>query len=209
MEEQTIPDLASGAQQYRYQHQGGEAKNPKRFIILVIFALIFIGAVFGVTKFMGVGKEQEVVPSPTPTEILFPTDTPEPTASPPAGGSPTPAATKTPTPPPAGGPTTNPVDKATGLDRSLLSVEVQNGSGKAGAASAVSDLLKGLGYKVTSVGNADSFDYENTVIQVASGKSTYLDLLKKDLSVSYTIGTASATLTASTSADAVVIVGKE
>lgn len=203
MEDQNIPNLASGTQQYRYQRQNESNKSPRRFIFLVLFLLLFVAAIFGVTRFMGLGEDNEKKAEPTssPTEIPFPTDVPTPSPK----ESPTPQVSKTPTPKP----TANPIDKATGLDRSSLSVEVLNGSGKAGVASLASDLLKGLGYKVTSVGNADNFDYENTEIQVASSKSTYLDLLKKDLGNTYTIGTASGTLTASTSADAVVIVGKE
>ena len=56
--------------------------------------LIFAGAVFGVTKFMGVGKEQEVVPSPTPTETPSPTPTTE--ISPNATAAPTETPTESP-----------------------------------------------------------------------------------------------------------------
>src|SRR3989344_5334750 len=111
----------------------------------------------------------------------------------------------TPTPTPKA----DPVDKATGLNREDLTIEVQNGGGVVGAASKGADFLKSLGYHVASTGNADNYDYENTVIKVKSDKSKYLPLLKKDLSANYSVGTSSEDLSASSSADALVIIGKQ
>ncbi len=179
--------------------QGGKKIN-KRFVYLVIAVLIILLAFFGY-KIFGTSKKQDINDAPavsTPTD--FPTSTPEPTLSQP----PTPSPTNTPTPTP----TVNPVDKQTGLNRSKLSVTVQNGSGEAGVAGKASDILKNLGYDVTSTGNADNYDFLNVVIQVKSSDSDFLALLKKDLAGSYTIGTTSADLSSSFSSDAVVIIGK-
>ena len=85
---------------------------------------------------------------------------------------------------------------------------MQNGSGVVGAAKKAADALKELGYGISSTGNADNYDYTNVTIQVKSGKSNFLSLLQKDLGSSYTVGTASADLTVTSSADALVIVGK-
>jgi len=184
-------------------------QSPKksRRLIFIIFVVILIGAlVFGGKRFFG-GKserkdESSVAPTPTIEKIELPTEslieTPIPTVS----------LTPEPTAAPTAKPTVNPVDKATGLDRSTLSVEVQNGSGEVGAASKASEVLKTFGYHVVAIGNADNFNYENTTIKVKSDKSDFLDLLKKDLGFSYTISTTSADLTATSSADALVIVGK-
>jgi hypothetical protein len=87
-------------------------------------------------------------------------------------------------------------------------VTVQNGSGEAGVAGKGADALKRLGYNVTGTGNADNFDYTNVVIQVKNSSSDYLDLLKTDLGLSYTIGTTSADLPDSFSSDALVIIGQ-
>jgi outer membrane biosynthesis protein TonB len=138
----------------------------------------------------------EPTKEPTPTEM--PTDTPEPTGK--TGSTPT----KKPTPQVS----VDPVDKTTKLDRSKLSVEIQNGSGQAGVAGKAADTLKNLGYSVGSTGNADNYDYQGVTISVKSSKSSYLPLLKSDLSSSYTVGSTSATLSNSSSSDAVVIVGK-
>lgn len=175
-------------------------KRSSRFIFLII-AILLIGAlIFAGSKFLGSkGQNTKSSPTPTPTESVFPSDTPTPEVSE------TPGPSNTPTPKP----TTNPVDKATGLDRSDLTVEVQNGSGEVGAASKVSETLKSFGYHVVSIGNADNFNYENVTINVKSDQSKYLSLLKKDLTTVYTIGSSSASLSASSSADALVIIGKQ
>lgn len=175
-------------------------KINKRFVYLIIVILFLLVAFFGF-KFFGKSQQQDINDVPavsTPTD--FPTLTPEPTSE----ESPTPSPTNTPTPKP----TVNPVDKTTGLDRSKLSVTIQNGSGQAGVAGKASDILKNLGYDIVATENADNFDYVNVVIQVKSLDSDFLDLLKKDLSGSYTIGTTSANLSSSFSSDALVIIGK-
>lgn len=172
-------------------------KNMKR-VVIVIIIFILVGAIgIAATKFISTKKKTVVVPkiTPTPTDV-FPSDTPTPELSPSVKPSPTSA-------------TVNPVDKATGLDRSTLTVIIQNGNGTVGVASKASDVLKGFGYHVTSLENAPNFNYEQTEIQVKNAKAKYLPLLKKDLSATYSIGSSSATLSASSSADAVVIIGKE
>ncbi len=179
----------------------------RKIVFILIVLLILSGIGFGGYKFFKSkkGESKKTTVTPTPTENVFPTDTPSPTATvsaTPNASSPTKAPTATPRP------TQNPVDKKTGLDRSTLSVSVQNGSGEIGVASKMSDFLKNLGYHVVSVGNADNFNYENVAISVKSDKNDFLGLLKTDLSGTYTVGTTSANLSASSSADTVVIVGK-
>jgi len=147
-------------------------------------------------------EQAQVTPTSTPPAGGSPTETPTDTPTP--EKSPTPEATKIPTPKP----TTNPVDKTTGLDRSQLTVEIQNGSGTAGVAGKASDFLKNLGYQVAKTGNADNFDYKGVTISIKSDFAKYLPLLKSDVSANYTIQTATSDLSASSSADALVIIGK-
>lgn len=176
-------------------------RKPKRNVRMIGVVLVVLGiALFGLHMVFGWfgGKDEPVIAiTPTPTEFVFPTDAPTPTDTP----SPTASPSATPK-------ATSSLDKTTGLNRAALSVEVQNGSGEVGAASKMADFLKGLGYVVDKIGNASSFDFEGVTIEVDSKKATYLNLLKKDLSASYTVSSASATLSASSSADAVVIIGK-
>jgi len=201
MENQTFDNSSFTAGEYKSpQSQKMSSRSPKRFLMVILLVIILAAAGFGITKFFGTKetKETKTQITPTPTEYQFPTDTPAPSVSPTVALSPTPSVK----------PTTSPIDKATGLDRSNLTVEIQNGSGTVGVASKMSDIVKSFGYNVASVGNADNYNYENVTISVKSGSSKYLPLLKSDLSKDYTIGTTSSDLSASSSADALIIIGK-
>lgn len=190
----------SSASQFNYQSPQPVNKS-KKFLKLIIFAVVLVGFIWGVQKlFFGGSESKPVEITPTPTEYQFPTDTPAPSISP--TDEPV-KATATPTTQ-----AVNPVDAATGMDRSTLSIEVQNGSGVTGVASKGSDILKSFGYKVSGIGNADNENYENVTIQVKSTKINFLALLKKDLGFSYTVGSSSADLSSSSTADALVIIGK-
>lgn len=179
-------------------------KSRKRFFMLLAGIIIVILIIFAGTKILGSkGNKTTAEITPTPTqEILTETPTETPTASPTATTTPTPTSTPTPKP------SANPVDSATGLDRSKLGVAVQNGSGVTGAAAKAADFLKGLGYDIVSTGNAATEDFTNVTIQVKSTKASFLSLLKKDLSTNYTVGSTSSDLDASSSADALVVIGK-
>jgi cytoskeletal protein RodZ len=183
--------------------------NKKRIILIVVGILILIGLVALAVVATGGKGETEKNLTPTPTQITQ-TPTPTPTLEP----SPTTTVTPTSTPKPTSKVTPTPAKgtptptSSSGVERSNLDVAVLNGSGEAGAATKASDALKKLGYNVVSSGNADNFDYATTQIQVKSTKKAYLDMLKTDLSDTYTITSATADYTG-TSADAVVIVGKK
>ncbi|MCL5434791.1 MAG: LytR C-terminal domain-containing protein [Patescibacteria group bacterium] len=175
---------------------------PKKTVVLIVVVVLIILA-FLFVKLSGKSAKQSTSTAsttPSATEIPMQTGTPIPSSS----ETPTPTPTASPTPKPS----VNPVDKATGLDRSKLSVTIQNGSGQAGVAGTASDYLTGLGYNVFSTGNADNYNYTNVFIKVKAGKSDFLSLLKKDLGFKYTIGTNSADLSDSSSEDALVIIGK-
>lgn len=198
MEEETI-GKAFTHQQYEPTQPYAPQKR-RKFLPLFLVALVLLAIFFGARQFLSSRNNLEVVVTPTPTPIEEPTPTQEPEVE----ETPTPQPSNTPTPKP----TANPIDKATGFDRSELSIAVQNGSGEKGVASQASDFLKNLGYRILSIDNADNFSYEKITIEVKQAKSGFLPLLKNDLSATYTIGTASATLSATSSADAIVIVGK-
>ncbi len=177
-------------------------KKSKKFLFIILFVILLAIFAFAAQRFFfgQSSEEKEPTITPTPTEFQFPTDTPAPSPT----GEPTEEEpTVTPT-----AKKVNPIDSATGLDRSTLSVEVQNGSGVTGAAAKASDILKSFGYNVATIGNADNSDYTNVTIQVKSTKTNFLALLKKDLGFSYTVGTTSADLTSSSTADALVIIGE-
>lgn len=193
------------------------SSSPKRKIrlsrILITILIIFVlgGTGFAITQAFKNSNQKKIERStiaPTPTTTPIPTETPSPT--PDVSITPSPSAKITPStkisPSPSGKITPSAGTTAT---QGKLTVEVLNGSGTAGAGKKAANILTGLGYTVSSTGNADNFDYTNTVIQVKSTKSASLAQLKKDLSGTYTIGTATSDLPASTATDARVIVGKQ
>lgn len=170
-------------------------RSGSKFMWLVLALLI----VAGIGGFMFLGSrqegEEEVGPTPTPTEAVTPTPT-----SPPVG-SPTPTSKPTPTEKVSPTPTKKPTKS--------LSVRVLNGSGVTGAAKEAADYLSSLGYEIAGTGNASATDFENTTINIKAAKESLLPQLKIDLQTKYTIGTTSATLSATDSADSVVTVGKK
>ena len=189
-----------------------QKKKRFRMVLYIVLFLILTGVVIGVgiqlTSFLGKEEEEDngvTIVTLSPTETTFPTDTPSPTPTEQPKPTSKPSPTVTPTPKK----TTNTADSTTGLDRSILSIAVFNGSGETGVGSKMSTFLKELGYTVSSVGNADTYDYTNVTILIKTGKKDYLPLLKKDFEGTYTVGSTSEDLTASSSADAHVIVGKQ
>lgn len=101
----------------------------------------------------------------------------------------------------------SPVDKS-GLDRSKLSVTVENGSGIEGSAGKAAKILKEFGYNVVSTGNAGIYNYQGVTIKVKKEKSNFLNLLKKDLAKDYNVTSASSDLPSDSSTDALIIIGK-
>lgn len=136
--------------------------------------------VLGVSLFIFSGKSGTL-----PSIVLIPSPTPTPSLQ----------ASPTPTP--------------SELKRDAVTVQVLNGGGKAGAATAMKKTLEDKGYVVKNTGNADAYTYEKTEIQVKSAKAAYLPMLEADLKSSYTLGTSAATLEETASYDVRVIVGKE
>lgn len=86
-------------------------------------------------------------------------------------------------------------------------VAVLNGSGMSGLAKLAADKLEKSGYKVTSTGNAKSFDYENSEIIV---HKTVADSAEKiaELIGSADIRKADSTISATDGEDITVIIGK-
>lgn len=91
------------------------------------------------------------------------------------------------------------------LDLTKYPINVQNGSGIPGTASSAKDLLTKAGFKVGTTGNADTYDYTDTIIQVKSDvPAEFVSKLKTSLSGIYSVGT-NKTLP-DTSKDAVVVI---
>jgi len=119
---------------------------------------------------------------------------------------PTIGAKPTPTPTVAPMPTATPTPV---VDKTTLNIQVLNGSGIAGEANKMKALLEEKGYTVEGTGNAKSYEYEQTEIQVTADNEAFINILTADLTGSYVVGSTAATLKSSLPYNAVVIVGKE
>lgn len=165
------------------------SKSVKKVFFFVIFILI-LAAIY-LIKFSNINDVSKTNITPTPTDFQFPTDAPIPTDIPLS-------VTSIPQ---------NTVDKTTNLDRSELSIEVQNGSNKSLAATKLSEILRSLGYHILSITNAENADYLDLTIEIKQEELDFVSLLKKDLGDSYLVASVSA-LPVDSKFDAIIIVGQ-
>lgn len=112
-----------------------------------------------------------------------------------AKATPTPSSTPTPTPTPA-------------FKREDLKIKVLNGSGTAGKASEMKEILKKRGYNEIITANADNFDYKLTEIQVKKSKSQATEMIKEDLK-DYLTAFKETALSETETADVVLILGTD
>lgn len=106
-------------------------------------------------------------------------------------------------------PTEEPTPTPEEVDRTEYTIEVLNGSGIAGKAGDVQTLLEDEGFTVDSTGNADSYDYEETVIQAGEDVSpAFLQALRDVLREKYDVDSTFDAIEGDSDADVVVIVGQ-
>ena len=158
----------------------GKRTHTSPLLLWVITVIIIVAAIGG-----GLLILKTFSLSGKPVSINFRT---EPTKSA------TPTAIQTPTP---------------ALSKKDISIQILNGSGTAGVASKMKQLLEGKGYSVAGTGNAKRFDYAATDILYKTGKESYIELIKADISGDYKVGSVSATLDNQNSYDIQIIIGKE
>lgn len=110
----------------------------------------------------------------------------------------------TPTEEPSPTPTSEEVNKAE------FEIEIQNGSGIAGEAGRAQKLLEDAGFEVSSTGNADNYDYEDTVIQAGAEVSdAWIEELTKELENKYTVKGSVEELDKDAESDVIVIIGSK
>lgn len=112
-------------------------------------------------------------------------------------------AVKTPTPTSTPMPTPTPT-----FQRVDLKIKVLNGSGTAGKATEVKDLLKNKGYQDIVTGNADSFDFTQSELQVKKSKADAFSMVQVDLK-DYVSSFKQTALDEKEAADVVLIIGKD
>lgn len=158
--------------------------------VALLFALSFL-ATFGMLFVLAqMNTNMFAFKMPTVSLPSFATPTPSPIPATPTPREPT----ATPTPP---------------VLREELKIKVLNGSGIVGKASVVKTFLKDAGYEDVLTGNAESFDYETTVIQFKKGQEDVGDLLSEDIASEVENKVKFETLDDEEAADAVVIVGTD
>lgn len=117
------------------------------------------------------------------------------------------APSATPTPIASSAPTPTSSPSAT-IDLSKYQIKVLNGSGIAGEAGKVQNLLTTAGFKVSGTGNAGSYDFTDTVLQTRTGiDQAFVTKLSETLSKTHSVDPKIQTLPAGETSDVVVIVG--
>lgn len=163
-----------------YQESGG--KNAKwLWILIVVIILAALGFAFfkGIGPFAGL-KGAKASPTPSPSVTSEEVSSPSPEAT--AGAT---------------------------IDKTKAKIRVLNGSGKTGAASTTKDYLESKGYKVSSIGNAKTSDFTQTVIKFKDAFKNFQETLVADLSAKYSVKTDSTPLEASDSADIEITIGSK
>jgi len=93
------------------------------------------------------------------------------------------------------------------LDRTELTIQILNGSGAPGVAGKAQEYLESLGYNNVDTGNADAYDYEETIISIKPDKEVYLDLITEDLAEEYTVADKAKELDEGSDFDIVITIG--
>ncbi len=155
-----------------------QTRMPSPMIILIPGVLI-LGAILGGVYFYQKNvTTAEVLQTPTPVAEA----TVEPVASPSA----------------------SPSGK---LDLAKYTIMVQNGVGIPGVAGTAKDILTKAGFKVSSTGNAENYEYTDTVIEAKSTvPAEYVTKLTTSLSGKYKVASPKV-LSSSAKTDVVVIIG--
>ncbi len=90
-----------------------------------------------------------------------------------------------------------------------MKVAVQNGCGVSGAADYIASILRGYGFNVVSVGNADRFDYDETKILAPKGKQDIQTEILKSVKMAAGQAKAYTSDEIPEETDVVVIIGKD
>ena len=95
------------------------------------------------------------------------------------------------------------------MDLSTYKISVLNGSGGIGVATAAKNVIEKAGFKVTGVGNADNFNFSDTMIQVKASVSEDAIVKLKDALASYYSVVMGDALSSQSTFDVVVTVGSK
>lgn len=103
-------------------------------------------------------------------------------------------------------PTSTP-EPTQGVSKEDLTIQILNGSGAPGVAGEGRDYLQELGYENISVGNADSYAYEQTEVYVKEEMKDMVETLVEDLKEEYEVEVQSEYLDEDSDYDIRIILG--
>lgn len=165
------------------EEQTNKPKSNKGLFMALAITLVVGGALTGGILYSRSAITNQDIRSKASQAVESPTPTPTPTAE------------VTPTP--------------EEIDLSKYKLQVLNGSGIAGQAGAVDELLQAEGFAESDMDNADSYDYEKTEIQLkADTPKALYDTIERALNSDYTV-TLGKALEDDSLFDAVIIVGQK
>jgi len=179
-------------------------------ILFTILLLLLLGAGFFIFRnFTSQSRSDEAQVTPTESFSLDETaveEVSEPTAEPtdqvvtPSVNPTKSTVTKTP----------SPTQKATVTKAAgVLTISVLNGSGTKGEASKAAELLRAKGFDIGTVGNADNYDYQETIVKLKKDKMDSKQAIIDALKGTYVVSSTVVELDAGASSDGEVIVGKK
>lgn len=171
----------AGSPIYQENQEGGNAKW-----LWILIGLIVVGAL-AFAFFKGIGPFASLKGGSTTEEV-----SPTPAAVFEEISSPSPEATTSAT-----------------IDKSLAKIRILNGGGKAGAASEAKDFLEARDWEVSTLGNADSYDFSQTIVRIKAKFAALGKALISDLSTKYSVAQTTEELEATSSADIEVIIGSK
>lgn len=157
------------------------SSKPSKVLWIMVIIFLLIGVVVAGTAAYNWSKS--TTPSTSQTPVVTET-TPVPTTVPPT------------------------VTPSASLDKSLISIQVLNGTGEPGLAGKVKAALQEAGFNDISTGNADAYTYSKTILSIKEEKVAYTqDVLSALKSLYPQIDTPS-TLSATSNYDAIITIGK-
>jgi hypothetical protein len=93
------------------------------------------------------------------------------------------------------------------IDLTKIKIQILNGTGTAGEATNVSEILGFEGFENFTIGNAQAFNYENTEISLKLDYANLFDTFERALNSEYAVVRAESELSTDNNFDVVVIVG--
>lgn len=181
------------------QHHGNPMTKWVILLILILIGILVWQNYSKITKFIGIDGFLDSSSSDSLNEYdsnISGTDYTTGTTGTGAGSSTSTQTTET--------PTSTAVTPA--IDKSTISMEILNGNGISGSASAIKDQLTTAGFTISKVANAYNFNYTNTIIYYKTSKESEANLVKDTLT-NHTCETINSDKIVG-SYDIVVVVGK-